>query len=281
MTQYLIVRKIEVQNANAVSSPFTYGFPAVTSFLGFSHALQRHFNTLQSGSLKIEGVGIICHRFQMLDHRDGYDRFFCLTGNPLNEKGERAPFVEEGRCRMTISLVLKTHGLEQVSMDAVTLADIIESRMKLSGGDILSMQAVTPVLDDRKAIRMLMPGYALVERRSLLKQCMVEGLDAFQALHQYLAIQHRCSVDDDGAVTWKSGRRSPGWFVPIATGFQALSPIGKPKNARDTSTSHRFAESVVTLGEFVMASRFHSLSDILWRYRHVNDLYLCEQEMQA
>lgn len=278
MSQYLIIRKLQVQNANAISSPFTYGFPAVTSFLGFAHALQRHFNTAQGGRLLIDGVGIVCHRFQMLDHRDGYDRILCLTGNPLNEKGERAPFVEEGRCRLTVSLVLKTEGLTQASIDSERLVEIIHSRMKLAGGDILSVQSVSPVLDDRHAIRMLMPGYALVERRSLVKKSMAEGLDALQAIHRYLAIQHRCTVSETGEISWKSSRESPGWLVPIATGYQALSPIGNPKNARDVKTPHRFAESLVTLGEFAMASRFDTLSDLLWHYRYENDLYWCEQE---
>lgn len=278
MKQFIIVHKLQVQNANAISSPFTYGFPAVTAFLGFAHSLQRRFNALNASELSIDGVGVVCHRFQMQDHRDGYDRTLCLTANPLNEKGERAPFVEEGRCRMTISLVLETGGLTQVLRDAPTLQEIICSQMKLAGGDVLSVQGLVPVVDDRKAVRKLMPGYVLVERRSLMMESMAQGLDAFEAIHQHVALQHRCKVDDAGNVSWVTKRHAAGWIVPIATGFQALTPPALPKNARDMETPHRFAEAIVTLGEFVLASRMESLNDTLWRYRHRDDLYWCQQE---
>ncbi len=67
--------------------------------------------------------------------------------------------------------------------------------------------------------------------------------------------------------------------MPIATGFQGISPLGEAKNQRDPSVPHRFAESVVTLGEFVMAHKIKHLDDMLWAYHTdlENDLYLCQQ----
>ena len=38
---YLLLERIEIQGANAISSPLTYGFPALTGFLGAIHALAR------------------------------------------------------------------------------------------------------------------------------------------------------------------------------------------------------------------------------------------------
>ncbi|MEI8237732.1 MAG: type I-F CRISPR-associated protein Csy2, partial [Methylococcaceae bacterium] len=54
--------------------------------------------------------------------------------------------------------------------------------------------------------------------------------------------------------------------------------VGFAKNQRDTQTPHRFAESVVTLGEFIMPYRVNQLNDMLWQYRVVADknLYLCQ-----
>jgi CRISPR-associated protein Csy2 len=281
MSQFVVLKKLRVQNANAISSPFTYGFPAVTAFLGFAHALERQFNASSGDEpINIIGVGIVSHRFQMLDHRDGYNRTLCLTGNPLNEKGERAPFVEEGRCHMTVSLVLKIDGLSG-NRGADHLKEIVSSRLKLAGGDILSISSVELANDDRKSTRYLMPGYALVERKSLMLEQMEKGIDAMDSLHHFVAVHHRSEVADDGQVNWTSKRAADGWLVPIATGFQALSPPDHPENARDTATPHRFAECVVTLGEFVMASRFNSLSELLWRYDQQGDLYVCTQEVNG
>jgi CRISPR-associated protein Csy2 len=282
MSQFIILRKIQVQNANAISSPITYGLPAVTAFLGFAHALQRHFNTcFEAPSMEMLGVGIVSHRFELLDSLQGYNRFLRLTSNPLNEKGERPPFNEEGRCHMTVSLVLEVNGLNRGESDTELIQEIVSTRMKLAGGDIIGLQEVKRVASDQPFATSLMPGYALIERRSLMKQAMDEGSDALTALHRYLAVQNRSMVDEAGKITWNRRREKSGWIVPIATGFHAISPIQSPQNARDSSTPHRFAESVVTLGEFVLVSRFQSLAELLWRYDHKEDLYLCSQEVTS
>jgi CRISPR-associated protein Csy2 len=36
MNQYILIERIKVQNANAIAG-FTWGFPAITHFLGFVH----------------------------------------------------------------------------------------------------------------------------------------------------------------------------------------------------------------------------------------------------
>jgi len=125
-----------------------------------------------------------------------------------------------------------------------------------------------------------MPGYAIVERRELMLEAMKEGLDAMDALLDYLVVHHSCEQDSADNVTWTSMRKTAGWIVPIATGFHGLTELGEAKNQRDEKTPHRFAESMVTLGEFKMPHRIQSLNEILWRY-HVeteSNLYLCQQE---
>jgi len=279
MSRYILIRRLQVRNANSISSPLTYGIPAVTAFMGFSHALQRHFNA-RSGSndFCVIGVGIVSHHFEMLDHKDNYTRTLQLTANPLNEKGERSSFIEEGRCHMTVSLVLEVDGFNGSQSDLERLSQLIVSKMKLAGGDLLIPPHVENIEDDRKSIRRLMPGYALLERRDLMIEQMQEGDDALQALHRHVQIQHRSEVDEHGNVTWTTKRHRPGWIVPIATGFHAISPVADALGTRDPATPHRFAESVVTLGEFVLASRIESLADVVWKYQVDGDLYVCVQK---
>ncbi len=66
--------------------------------------------------------------------------------------------------------------------------------------------------------------------------------------------------------------------MPIAIGYQGISELGQIKNTRDEITPHRFAESVVTLGEFKMAYRFDTVDEMMWRYQEYqeNNLYLCQ-----
>ena len=40
-THLLVLPRLRVQNANAISSPLPHGFPAMTAFLGLMWALER------------------------------------------------------------------------------------------------------------------------------------------------------------------------------------------------------------------------------------------------
>lgn len=65
----LILPRLQIQNANAISGPLTWGFPTPTAFTGFAHALERRlsegspydFGEVREG---FGGVGIVCHGFQ-------------------------------------------------------------------------------------------------------------------------------------------------------------------------------------------------------------------------
>ncbi|MGD9945940.1 MAG: type I-F CRISPR-associated protein Csy2, partial [Burkholderiaceae bacterium] len=58
----LIVPHIRIQNANALSSQMTWGFPAISAFIGAMHALQRRLAGRHA--LLFDGIGVICHDFQ-------------------------------------------------------------------------------------------------------------------------------------------------------------------------------------------------------------------------
>lgn len=284
MSQYLLLKHIRVQNANAIASPFTVGFPAVTAFMGFAHALQRHLNPAANpDAVLIQGVGIACHAFTLQDHQDNYSRTLRLTANPLDKDGNRPSFVEEGRCHLTVSLLLEVNHLpngRDLEHLLERLKPLLMARCKLAGGDILDVGKVLPLKDEKASLRCVMPGYVLMERRDLMQEAMRNGQDALDALHGFLQINHRCERDKEGEdkATWQSHRARAGWLVPIATGFHALSEAGVAEQQRDRDTPHRFAESLVTLGEFIMPYRLDSLAAMIWRYRHDGDFYTCTQQ---
>lgn len=288
----LLLPHLCIHNANALSSPFTIGFPAMTAWLGATHALQRKL--LEYGvSINCNSTGVVSHQLDLQSYRgeNDYVSSIISTGNPLNKSGERSAFIEEARCHLDVSLLIEIDGVSQEQEETLIerVAHLLNTKIKMAGGDIQSFKApVIHVLEDnneadlRKLTRDIMPGYVLVERRDLMVEAMEQGRDAMDAMLDYLAIHHSCAQDDEGEVTWTSHRKSQknkpaGWIIPIATGFHGISDLGEAKNQRDPDVPHRFAESLVTLGEFKMPHRFDSINDMLWCY-HVdiqNHLYQC------
>lgn len=134
--------------------------------------------------------------------------------------------------------------------------------------------------DHKALMRKLMPGHCLIERRELMQDAMADGQDAIDAMLDYLKVYHTSEENEQGEITWSGHRKAPGWIVPIATGFYGISELGQARSQRDPDTPHRFAESVVTLGEFVMPYRIETLDQMQWHYHTdlENNLYLCQQK---
>lgn len=290
----LLVPRLKIQNANGLSSPYTIGFPAMTGWLGAVHALERMLADTEFDYVRFKSVGVVCHKMDLQTHRGDGDFVYSIigTGNPLIPKtkegdpqnAERPPFVEEARCHLTVSLVIECEGLGLgLHRFEESVDKLVQGRLKMAGGDILSAKPVeVKTVDNEKSrwqlLRRLMPGFCLIERRDLMIKAMQDGLDGLDALLDHLAVHHTATEDEDGKVSWESKRREKGWLVPIATGFHGISPLGQVKNQRAPETPHCFAESVVTLGEFVMPYRIEDLNHMLWHYHSdlENNLYLCK-----
>lgn len=288
----LLIPHLRIHNANALSSPFTIGFPAMTAWLGATHALQRKLNERGIG-VTVSATGVVSHQMDLQTYRGSNDFVSSIvgTGNPLDKTGSRSSFIEEARCHLDVSLLVELQGTNQEQDDEIKehVSHFLNSQMKMAGGDIQSFSppAIFVIeegneVDLRRLTRKIMPGYVLVERRDLMIEAMQQGQDALDALIDYVAIHHSCEQADDGDVLWKSRRKSqadrpPGWIVPVATGFHGISELGQAKNQRDSETPHRFAESLVTLGEYKMPHRFESIADMLWCYQVdcTNSLYQC------
>ena len=298
MKQILLIPHIKIQNANALSSPYTIGFPAMTAWLGAVHALQRKLNQEGLDLMIFNSVAVVCHGIELQTYRGNGDFVNSIigTGNPLvpNDKAKdkwnspftRPAFIEEARCHLDVSLVVEYQGLAKKDEDdaMAEITTLLYSRMKMAGGDILNVgQLEFFKVDDNDDLhiltRKMMPGHVLIERRELMETAMIEGRDAIDTLLDHLKVMHRSEKDDAGNVGWSSKRKTPGWIVPVATGFHGVTELGQAENQRDADTPHRFAESVVTLGEFVMPYRIKDLDDMLWHYHTdlENNLYLCQQ----
>ncbi len=293
----LLIPRIKVLNANALSSPYTIGVPAMTAFLGAVHALERKVRAhseqgVSFTSLRFKSTAVIFHEFDLQTYkgRGDYVHSIIGTANPLDKNGQRPSFIEEARAHFTLSLMIEVEGLDLDFRDEFLeeLNTLLHSGLKMASGDILEFGELWLKKFDelsetdrtfKKLLALLMPGFCLIERRDLMEAAMNGGADALDALLDHLKVTWRCEQKDNGPPNWSGSRKANGWIVPIATGFQAISPLGNVKNQRDPDTPHRFAEAVVTLGEFVMPYRFEKLDHMLWhtRFEEQSGLYLCQQ----
>lgn len=289
MKKLLIIPRIKIQNANALSSPYTIGFPAITAWLGFMHALQRKLNKRNLEDLKFDSIAVISHKFKLHTHKGSgsYDYSIISTSNPLKKDGGRPSTIEEARCHLTVSLVIEYSDIDQD--EAEKMAEFVNRllhQMKIASGDVLNFQQpflrkINLEQETRKLTAQLMPGFCLVEREDLMQSS--NDKDSMDILLDNLKSTSSCEKvieNDDEKIIWtKPIRKEKGWIVPIATGFYGISDLTKVKHQRDTTTQHRFAESIVTLGEFVMPYRITNLDNMLWQYSVDidNNLYLCKQ----
>ena len=223
------------------------------------------------------------YNLQTYRGRGDHEHSVIITANPL-VKGSpgwtRPSFIEETRIHLTVSLLLK---LQSPSLGIGNSHELIAAvsealaQMKLASGDILDFDPAMEVVfipagdaqTERRMLRKLMPGYVLIERRDLMEKAMAHGTNSLEALLHFLEIRYQAETSNDSEIVkWKAKKEAKGWLVPIAVGFKGLSPIERVDRQRDAETPHRFAESLITLGEFKMPHHFANLADILWQYEY-------------
>lgn len=289
----LVLPWLRIQNANAISGVFTWGFPAMTAFVGMMHALERKCAAANL-DVAFTGVGVVCHQHEAQVTQGGYTRAFHLTRNPVGKDGKTAAIVEEGRIHLEISLVLEVDlkdlrlsGEDETGAFAQQVADLLAT-LRVAGGTIqppppgrkqrrpwlLRVDETQDVRERqlRRLKQQLLPGFALVLRDDLLQQHRylmqqadpdADLLDAWLDLSR---LNHDCRETEE-VVEWYIRRDHPGWLVPIPIGFAALSELyeaGQVEAARDQTTPFRFVEGIYSVGQWVSPHRFKSFNDFLW-----------------
>lgn len=298
---YLLeVPRLRVQNANAISSPHTWGFPAMSAFVGLMHALERRLHA-EDIELNLDSVGVICHRHEPQVSRSGHTHAFHLTRNPVDKKGDTAAIVEEGRTHLEITLVFAASGPAVEAHSRGNGSDIEESvsamlpTLRVAGGTIqpplprrgtLPRPQLIPVAETeegqakqaRRLLRRWLPGFALLGRDDLLHDHHAELqktdpesdlLDAWLDLARFNWVARREDPEDgnDGKVHWERRGPARGWLVPIPVGYGALGRLheaGTVGGARDDRTPFRFVESLYSIGEWKSPHRLQSPAELLW-----------------
>jgi len=281
----LVIPRLHVQNANAISSPQTHGFPSMTAFLGLMWALERK-SQANDLNLQFDSVGVVVHSHQEQISDDYFAKSFRLTRNPVDRQGKTAAIVEEGRMHLELSLVFAVHSDDLYSegdkKKVVEKVNNLLQQMRIAGGSIIPARTDSHnrhpfivLASDFNAIKpRLVPGFALVERQDALdkryeelkkKNEKVTRLDAWLSLSrinwQYVAEEG----SEEGE--WLHDRTGLGWLVPIPLGYGALTEVQEPGsvvNARDQNVPFCFVESLYGIGEWISPHRLNKAEQLLW-----------------
>lgn len=255
----LVLPHLRIQNANAISSPLTHGFPSVTAWAGLAWAVERKLASEGIG-LSLVATGVVSHAHQE-QVTPGYVNTFRLTRNPVDKDGGTAAIVEEGRVHLDITLVFAVvwnpedtagniFGRSDVERQALAarIADIVATS-RVAGGTILPQEPapgrrIRPQLlslpedaDERarqfrRLRRQWLPGFALVGRDDLLDQRWQEmnaldastsRLDAWLDLARFnwrpKPLEASAAPPPDGKVEWHHDR-------PQGSGWIVPIPVG-------------------------------------------------------
>jgi len=323
VSQYLVLSHIQIQNANSIAG-LTWGFPAITQFLGFTHALNRKISNHYDGEYDVEltGCGVVSHSVhnKVYQPKQYADFEFIQSRNPpvleKNKNGKKVPVIEEGKMNLIVSLVIELDkALMLTTVQIKELEKKVEAlcyQMRIAGGTLLSINNIkflaastqkqhTDML--RKIKRLTMPGFVLFDRNEYLqshyqallarykeeksnnkKPQLIDAWLDFSAL-KFKAVpeltKEQNEPDDDTDAKWEYvAKPNTGYLIPLMTGYKAISELYVPqqvKNTRDEITHSRFVEAIHSVGEWKSMHNTQKIINIIWRYQHDGQWYLCKQ----
>jgi len=268
MSQYLVLSHIEIQNANSIAG-LTWGFPAITQFLGFTHALNRKISKGFNGNYDIEltGCGVVSHSIhnKVYQPKEYADFEFIQSKNPpvlAKHKSASPPIIEEGKMNLTISLVIELDKPLTLTTDEIKeLEQKISAlcyRMRIAGGILLAMNKVNILSAStenqhtemqRKIKRLTMPGFALLDRSDYLQQH-----------YQALLANHKLENSGD-----KKPQLIDAWLDFSALKFQAIPVLAKDQNEPNDNTPAKW--------EYLAKPYSGYLVPIMTGYKAISDLY--------
>lgn len=263
MSQYLVLSHVKIQNANSIAG-FTWGFPAITQFLGFTHALNRKFSTKYTGQYDSEFTGCMVIANQVSNKvyqpKEYADFEFLQSKTPpvlAKHKAGSPPIIEEGKVNLTVSLVLEFSN--QLALTTEQSADVereleaICRSMRVAGGTVLDIGKVKllSASSDKqqadllnKVKRLCMPGFVLQDRSIYLErhvaaltyqpecqQCdlLLKAWLDFSALKftaQPVLTDEKTQPDAQTDAVWQyKAKPFSGYLVPLMTGFKAISEV--------------------------------------------------------
>lgn len=290
---FLAIKNVKIHNANAMSSGYTIGVPAMTAWLGTMHALQRQLRQRNFKDIFLQKIVVSCHTCDLQVYRGAHDYRYSIIGtaNPSDNKdgSARPAFVEEPRCHLLVSMLIEVNHFNPDDRDE--LLEAVKTCfyvMKIAGGDIENQTIDVKFINNndneifRKEVnRLLMPGFVLVERQDLFQE--VTGKDNLDVLLRFLSVKVSVERNEKDEITNYSRNKllpNHNWLVPAVVGFKDLTGPINVANQRSNDYNHHFVEPIVTIGEYIMPYQCQNINSLMWYYDYdeINGLYLCKND---
>lgn len=268
MSQYLVLSHIDIQNANSIAG-LTWGFPAITHFLGFTHALSRKLSDCYGGEYDFElaGCGVVSHSThnKVYQSKKYADFEFLQSKNPpvlSKHKSASPPIIEEGKMNLTVSLVIEldrsltltTDQLKELEQKVLAFCH----RMRIAGGTVLKIQQAKLLSAStlkqhsemlRKIKRLTMPGFVLLDRK-----------DYLQKHYQDLLTKY-----DEEQENKEKPQFIDAWLNFSARKFEAHPDLSEDHNAPDENTPANW--------EYVAKPKPGYLVPLMTGYKAISELY--------
>lgn len=306
---YLLIKKVVIDAANTISSPITYGFPAITGFLGSFHAMSRKMaQDDELSDVSLGGVLLACHDCQPQMYRpNSYNNYtFNQTRNPIKKDGKTASIIEEGKCRLNMTFVVEVLAESKLTPElqatAIQKTEQWIQQQRMAGGSVRGLARFEPVqffeTDDISAvIPQLLPAFVLMDAQEefaqIIDEVKADNPDAtpLDALIDVCTLHHIPETQKNGETKWATMSRKTGhgWLTPIPIGYQGISDVfdaGAMQNVRNPEYASQYVEAIYSLGKWVYPQRLNSIggdndvANAFWRYHHDTEqnLYLVTQQ---
>jgi CRISPR-associated protein Csy2 len=310
---YLLIEKVKVCRANCISG-LTYGFPSITNFLGFTHALARLLKSNHLSSyIALKGCAVVCHNYRLhCQETVNYkQKILTQTRNPLTKDSKTQPFQMEGKIDFEVSLLIECESnlvnlvnSKLVEADTNSLKNF-ESQIKdllyklrIAGGNIEDIRDLSFVVNpnSRDYLRKILPGFFLVHRDDIMNKISYENCNnnsvdtsTFFKWLNLFSIEYSSGIKSTNnsnkqEYNWHVVEKefNQGWLVPIQIGFAPISELlnaGSVPSSRCRKTPFRFVEAIYSVGEWVSPHHIQRISDVMWHYDYldtdcVDNLYL-------
>lgn len=298
---YAYCHKVQICDANAISSPITYGMPAVTGFTGAFHALSRTLMTSEPfANVSLGGVLLACYDCTPKVYRSSRYRDFTFTQtrNPLKKDGKTAAIVEEGKCNLLMSFLVEVFADDLLSDEKIadlnTYLTTALYQQRIAGGSVMSVANVQFFEFNQidNVLPLLMPAFVLMDAsddfRQLIDIAKLKNPDStpLDVLLDVCTLYHIPEYDINGNTHWhtKSIKTGHGWLVPMPMGYQAISEkfdAGQMANVRNPEYPSQYVETIYGLGKWVYPHHLKGrVETAFWRQSYDDGLYLVSQDNQ-
>lgn len=312
---YLLIKELDIENANAQSGSLIYGSPSILAIKGSFHSLSRKIaadSELAGLDISLQGVLIASHKCEVLAQRVNIFKDYTFSqrkavpNTPSDYTklmaGKPPSIIQQAYCHTTMSFVVevfsnreltnnekeglvnKTHRLiQQQPMAAGSVRSFRSNENKVR---YIETEDLSSVAFEMKQAYVMMDASA--ELQDIINERCDDNFSSLDVLIDMCSLHHTPTVESDNDVSWKTSsiKRGRGFLSPITTGYIGISPLydaGVMQNSRAPNLQNQYVESVYGLGRWVLPHKLRideELESAFWRYHHNPDcsLYMVTQE---